>query len=130
MAVVRIQGVVRGPDLLTLSTAPLEAPGWKPDFSIVWDIRGLAVLDLVPGDLPQFGQTTEAMQPRLGPGKSAVLVRDLQDDVTVRLLAVRRRSNPDRHLRAFLDSHAAAEWLGVPVAAFDRPFDAPPHGAA
>ena len=54
VAVVRIHGVIRGPELLRLMRAPLEDPAWAPGFSVVWDARAIRVLDLAPEDLPPF----------------------------------------------------------------------------
>jgi hypothetical protein len=114
LAVVRVAGTVRGPDLLALVGAPLADPAWEPGFSIAWDVRGLGVVDLVPADLAPFGEGAVAVRPRMGPGRSAVLARDDRDEVTVRLLDLQRGGHRERELRAFTRVHEAAAWLGVP----------------
>jgi hypothetical protein len=121
LAVVRVAGTVRGPDLLELMGAPTADPAWERGFSIAWDVRALGVLDLVPGDLPPFGEVAAAVRPRMGPGRSAVLARDDGDEVTVRLLGLQGGDHRERELRAFTRVSEAAAWLGVPEDVLERP---------
>lgn len=133
LAVVRLAGELDGAGLLGALHGIVADPAWERGFRVAWDARYLRVLDLVPEDMGPFAGVTAEVAERMGPGRSAVLARGLQDEVTVQLLNLRRRGHPGRELRAFLRWQDAVAWLGVPEYALDvdtlwRPWVPPEQG--
>src|SRR5688572_16221773 len=117
LAVVRLTDEVDGPEILRAMRALFLDRRWRPGCRVLWDARAVRVLDLLPEHLPTFAETSAELADRTGPGRSAVLGRGLHDEITVRLLDLRRRGHPDRELRAFSTWRDAAAWLEVPEAA-------------
>jgi hypothetical protein len=116
LAIVHLFGATDGFELRRALAALLRDALWKPAFCTFVDTRELRVLDLLPEDVRGLAEDASRLRERAGPGRSAVLVRDEQDAITVRLLSLRRRGAPARghEIQAFRSAEDAAAWLGVP----------------
>ncbi|HLA63461.1 MAG TPA: hypothetical protein VK610_03485 [Rhodothermales bacterium] len=123
LGVVTLTGHVGGSELLRAMRALAFHPNWEPGFQTAWDARYLRVIDLVPADIPAFTAVTRELAHRMGAGRSAVLTRSTDDEITVRLLSLRGRGRFGHALRAFLSWTEAVRWLGVPAHTLDRRLD-------
>jgi hypothetical protein len=119
LGLVRLVGALNGTGLRLALAALFRDASWRPAFSAFCDMRGLRVLDLLPEDMRGLAQDSARLRKRVGPGRMAVLVRDEQDAMMVKLVVLRGRGDPRRELRAFRMVRDAAAWLGVPVASLE-----------
>jgi hypothetical protein len=114
LGVVRLSGEVDGYELPRLMRSLALAPGWAPGFRVAWDVRHVRAFDLATEHVDAFAAMAGDLSWRVGPGRSAFLVRDAQGEATVRLLRQWWGGDPRRDLRPFRSVGEATAWLGVP----------------
>jgi hypothetical protein len=115
LAIVRLRGTLTGAELAEAVSAVLLDPAWVPEFGSVWDSRGLTELVLDPADIARLGAVTERLRDRMGPSRTAALIRGEVDEMTAQLFQRTNTHHPDAETRLFLQPGPAADWLGIPV---------------
>lgn len=107
-----IRGRVCGNDLKRAIISLYENQYWQPGYNAFWDWRGVQELDFSPLDLQEVRKVQEALAPRMGHGRGAIVTRRDMDTEIASLLALHMR-RIGRERRVFLKLDEAAEWLGL-----------------
>lgn len=115
LAVVRLRGTLTGAELVEAVSALLLDPAWVPTFDSVWDARAVAELVLEPDDIARLGALTERLLDRMGPSRTAAIIRGEVDQMAAQLFQRTNTHHPDAETRLFLRPGPAADWLGIPV---------------
>ena len=121
LAVVHLRGTLSGAELAEAVAAVLLDPAWEPTFASVWDSRAVAELVLEPDDVARLGALTERLLDRMGPARTAAVIRGDVDRMAAQLFQRTNAHHPGAETRLFHQPEPAADWLGVPVGLLDPP---------
>lgn len=106
-----LAGTVSGAELRNLVGQLVDDPGWGPHFDVVWDNRRLDQLALTAADVAEIGSYLKDVGAWIGPGQTAVIVRQEGAAQARRLLEVLGRG-AIRERALFYSVEQAQSWLG------------------
>lgn len=87
-----------------------ESDSWDPRFNTLWDGTGITHLVISRKGLQEIVAATERLQPRMGPGKAAFVVRRQLDETMTKIILHMTRTT-ERERRLFRSRQDALEWL-------------------
>lgn len=87
-----------------------ESDSWDPRFNTLWDCTGISHLVIGRKGLQEIVAATERLQPRMGAGKAAFVVRRQLDETMTKIILHMTRTT-ERERRLFRSRQDALEWL-------------------
>ncbi len=125
LGVVRFTGDLTIEDALACIADLLDAPGWDPAWTALWDSRAMGRVFLGPDDIARIVAAVGARRGRLT--RAATVVPPTGHMHIVASLAVHLLRPLSADLRVFTTTDEAAAWIGVGVDVLDA--DAPEPGS-
>jgi hypothetical protein len=105
-------GRLGGADVAAGFEALLGVPARPGGLDVLYDLRTVEALDVLPDDLPVIYGIMKRVTPHLGQGRAAWLARpDAADVGMIAGLLGRRAPNGSRERRGFTDEARARAWL-------------------
>ena len=110
LGVITLSGSVDDNELVEAMRDLYSSEGWSRGFNILWDGTEIAELVIDQPGLDQIVEETGEFQTRIGPGKSAFVVRRQLDESMTKII-LRMTRTPERERRLFRKTKDALDWL-------------------
>lgn len=110
LGVITLSGSVDDNELVEAMRDLYFSEGWRRGFNILWDGTDIAELVIDRPGLEQIIEETGEFQNRIGPGKSAFVVRRQLDESMAKII-LRMTRTSERERRLFRKTKDALDWL-------------------
>jgi len=110
IAIQRLTGEVRGEQVVAAQRRVFEDPRNDPAIPVLWDARAAITTTVAFDEMRDMVAKAEPLYPRMGPGRSAILVSRAADFGMGRMYQALSAGTP-RTVQVFDDHDEAMAWL-------------------
>lgn len=110
LGLIKLSGSTDDQDLVAAMRKLYENGEWDPKFNTLWDCTDITELIIGQDGLREIVDVTNQLQPRIGPGKVAFVVRRQIDEMMAKIL-IQMTKTHERDRRLFHRCSDALEWL-------------------
>jgi hypothetical protein len=110
LGVVRLTGEVDGYTILDALNTLYNGDNWVPQFNVVWDVRAISELSVVPREADQILERLTTLCRRMGQGRTVVVAPREMDALFFRMLFARNMCAL-RERKIVYDLDGAMAWL-------------------
>ena len=107
LVVIILTGDVSGRDIHDAISTYVEDPAWRPGYDRVWDSSGTKSMVLDLDEVRRIWKLLEALQSRMGEGRTAVVARRDVDRTAAEII----RAKTPWPLRIFPTMEKALAWI-------------------